>query len=187
MGILSSLRCGPTFLPRVSTFGGSCFLLFFVVVVSGGCSMDTGSDSASLPDVDYQYFLEKVYPVLETRCAFYACHGSRQRSFQIYAVGRMREILDPDPIFQNPLPLTPTERERNFKMAAGMLYGFDNPEDSLLFSKPLTGGTRHGGQTLFGGPNVFLSRGDPDYQTLLKWARGARLEKGGVGGGSGSK
>jgi hypothetical protein len=154
------------------------FLMSALVSLLSGCADDSGSDSASLPDVDYAYFVARVQPVLESRCAFFACHGNRTRSFQVYAVTRMREIVDPNPIFEAPAPLTTTELERNFRHAAGMLYGFEDPEDSLLFSKPLAIGTRHGGATLFGGPNVFLSRKDPDYQTLLKWARGARLEEG---------
>lgn len=139
--------------------------------------MDTGSESASLPAVDYGYYVEKVQPIFEAKCTFFACHGTRERHFQIYAEARLREIPDPDPLFQAPAPLTQSELERNFRMTAGMLYGFEDPEDSLLFSKSLEGGTRHGGATLFSGPNVFLSREDPDYQTMLNWARGARLEE----------
>jgi hypothetical protein len=157
---------------------GLTFLMGALIPLLAGCADDSGSDSASLPDVDYAYFVAHVQPILESRCAFFACHGNRVRSFQVYAVTRMREIVDPDPIFQAPAPLTPAELERNFRHAAGMLYGFEDPEDSLLFSKPLASGTRHGGASLFGGPNVFLGRNDPDYQTLLKWARGARHDEG---------
>jgi hypothetical protein len=88
---------------------------------------------------------------------------------------RLREIPDPNPRFEAPAPLTPSELQRNFEQTAGILFGFDNPQDSPLFSKPLQSGTRHAGATLFGGLNVFLNREDPDYQTLLRWARGARL------------
>ena len=153
--------------------------LFWVPLVAGlfagACGEHTGSDSASLPDVDFAYFVEYVQPILEHRCAFFACHGSRERFLQIYQEVRLRENLDPDPIFQAPSPLTPEELQRNFEQTTGMLYGFDNPEDSLLFSKPLQPGTRHAGATLFEGPDVFLNREDPDYRTLLRWARGARL------------
>jgi len=146
-----------------------------LLLALAGCSLDTGSGTASLPDVDYATFVKKVQPVFEARCAFFACHGSRQRFFEIYQEARLREIPDPDPIFEAPAPLTESELQRNFRNAAGMLYSFEDPEESLLFSKPLQSGTRHGGATLFGGPNVFLDRQDPDYQTLLAWARGARL------------
>ncbi len=139
------------------------------------CGEHTGSDSASLPDVDYAYFVRYVQPILENRCAFFACHGSRERFLQIYQEVRLRENPDPDPIFAAPAPLTPEELHRNFEQTAGMLYGFDDPQDSLLFSKPLQPGTRHAGATLFEGPDVFLNREDPDYQTLLRWAHGARL------------
>ena len=155
-----------------------CRLLWVPLLVglfAGACGEHTGSDSASLPDLDYDYFVKHVQPILEHRCAFFACHGSRERFLQIYQAVRLRENPDPDPIFQAPSPLTPEELQRNFEQTTGMLYGFDNPEDSLLFSKPLQPGTRHAGATLFEGPDVFLNREDPDYQTLLRWARGARL------------
>jgi len=155
---------------------GTRFVYLFVLgAFFIGCAIDTGSDSASLPDVDYAYFVQRVQPILERRCAFFACHGSRDRAFQVYQETRLREILDPHPLFEAPLPLTDSELERNFRHTSGMLYGFKDPEDSLLFSKPLATGTRHAGATLFGGPDVFIDRNDPDYQTLLEWARGARL------------
>ena len=139
------------------------------------CGEHTGSDTASLPDVDYVYYVKHIQPILEDRCAFFACHGSRERFLQIYQEVRLRENPDPNPIFEAPAPLTREELQRNFEQTAGILYGFEDPQDSPLFSKPLQPGTRHGGATLFGGPDVFLNRDDPEYQTLLRWARGARL------------
>jgi hypothetical protein len=153
-----------------------CFLAALALLLCA-CGDDTGSGSAAPPDVDPAYFVQRVQPILEHNCAFFACHGSRDRSFQVYQEVRLREIPDPDPLCEAPAPLTPSELERNFRQAAGMLFGFDDPEDSPLFSKPLQSGTRHGGSTLFGGPDVFPNRQDPDYQTLLRWARGARLEE----------
>jgi len=155
-----------------------CRLLWAPLVVglfAGACGEHTGSGSADLPDVDFAYFVTHIQPILEHRCAFFACHGSRERSLQIYQEVRLRENPDPDPIFEAPAPLTFEELQRNFEQTAGMLYGFDDPQASPLFSKPLQPGTRHAGATLFGGPDVFLNREDPDYQTILRWARGARL------------
>ena len=149
--------------------------LLLLGFLASGCGEHAGSDSASLPDVDFEYYVQYVQPIFEHRCAFFACHGSRQRFLQIYQETRLREIPDPDPIFQAPAPLTPSELQRNFEQTRGILYGFEDPQDSPLFSKPLQTGTRHAGATLFGGPDVFLNRDDPDYQTLLRWARGARL------------
>lgn len=152
-----------------------CRSLFVLWLFAGGCGEHAGSDSASLPDVDYDYFVQNVQPILEHRCAFFACHGSRKRFLQIYQEVRLREVPDPNPLCTALIPLTPSELRRNFEQTAGMFYGFEDPQDSPLFSKPLQTGTRHAGATLFGGPDIFLNRGDPDYQTLLRWARGARL------------
>ncbi len=152
--------------------------LILLWMVCGGCGTDAGSDSAALPDVDYDYFVARVQPVFESRCAFFACHGSRKRHFQVYQEVRLRELPDPHPFFEAPNPLTESELQRNFRHAAGMLYGYSDPEDSLLFSKPLASGTRHAGATIFGGPDVFLTSQDRDYQTLLDWAWGAKLDKG---------
>jgi hypothetical protein len=154
---------------------GLFWVPLLVWLFAGACGEHAGSDSASLPDVDYDYFVRHIQPILEHRCAFFACHGSRERFLQIYQETRLRENPDPDPIFQAPSPLTPDELQRNFEQTAGMLYGLDDPQTSPLFSKPLQPGTRHAGATLFEGPDVFLNREDPDYQTLLRWARGARL------------
>ncbi len=149
--------------------------LAIVLLFGWACSEHAGSESASLPDVDFDYYVKHIQPILEHRCAFFACHGGKDRFFQIYQEARLREIPDPDPILEAPAPLTYEELRRNFEQTAGMLFGFDNPENSPLFSKPLSSGTRHAGSTLFEGPDVFLNRQDPDYQTLLRWARGARL------------
>ena len=173
-------RAGSTeFRLDMETGAGRLRRLFWVPLAvglfAGACGEHSGSDSASLPDVDFAYFVKHVQPILEHRCAFFACHGSRERFLQIYQEARLRENPDPEPIFEAPAPLTPEELQRNFEQTAGMLYGFDDPQASPLFSKPLQPGTRHAGATLFEGPDVFLNREDPDYQTLLRWARGARL------------
>ena len=154
---------------------GLLWVPLLVGLFACACGEHTGSSSATLPDVDYDYFVRHIQPILEHRCAFFACHGSRERFLQIYQETRLRENPDPDPIFAAPAPLTPDELQRNFEQTAGILFGFDDPQDSPLFSKPLQPGTRHAGATLFEGPDVFLNREDPDYQTLLRWARGARL------------
>ena len=151
--------------------------LALLIFLSGGCADDSGYNTARIPpDLDYEYYVEKVQPIMETRCAFYACHGSQERSFQIYQEARMRQNPEAG-LIEATLPLTDSELERNFRQAAGLIFGHRDRENSLLFSKPLESGTRHGGATLFGGPDVFLSREDPDYQTLLQWANGARLEE----------
>jgi len=152
-------------------------VLLVLMTCSIGCAVDAGRETAKLPDVDYGFFVKSVQPILERRCAHFACHGSLDRSYQVYAEARLREIPDPRPLTEAVRPLTETELERNFRMTAGLLYGLSDPEDSLLFSKPLENGTRHGGSTIFGGPDVFLGREDVDYQTLLEWAKGARLEE----------
>jgi hypothetical protein len=100
------------------SLGGVLCLLF----VMAGCADDSGSESAQLPDVDYAYFVARIQPVLEAKCAFFACHGNLGRRFQIYAVTRLREIPDPDPIFQAPRPMTPAELERTFR-ATQLKYG----------------------------------------------------------------
>ena len=164
-------------LPRATgrSHGSPLCVLLVAVLIACGCGEHTGSDYGSLPNVDYDYFVKHIQPILEHRCAFFACHGSRERFLQIYQEVRLREIPDPHPIFEAIAPLTAEELQRNFEQTSGILYGFDDPQDSPLFSKPLQPGTRHAGATLFGGPDVFLNREDPDYQTLLRWARGARL------------
>jgi hypothetical protein len=125
---------------------------------------------ANPPELDFDVFQSEVYPVLARDCAFPACHGTRERFFQVYAPGRVR--LDPT----TELGAAPTMDElmNAYDRARSALAAADKPENSIFLRKPLeasAGGSAHMGTDAFG-RNVYRSTMDPNWITLLCWARG---------------
>lgn len=133
-----------------------------------GCAQEepwelTGTSTSS------KAFSEGVYPVLLRDCAFFACHGSTDRLFQVWGPKRHRI---------NDLPLTGAqERARitqemtaTFNMAVGFV-DVNDPGNLLLLRKGLdaqAGGTGHLGLDKYG-RNVYRSGSSPGYVTLAKW------------------
>ena len=114
-------------------------------------------------------YTEGVYPVLLRDCAFFACHGSTDRLFQVW--GPKRHRIDD-------LPLTgdderrriDAEMQQTFNMAIGFV-DINDPGNSLLLRKPLdsqAGGTGHLGLDKYG-RNVYRSASSPGYIALAKW------------------
>jgi hypothetical protein len=125
---------------------------------------------ANPPDLDFCVFERDVYPVLARDCAFPACHGTRERFFQVYAPGRVR--LDPS----TALGAAPTEAElmNAYDRARSALAAADRPENSILLRKPLeasAGGSAHMGTDAFG-RNVYRTTEDPSWIAISEWARG---------------
>lgn len=120
--------------------------------------------------VDEAYFRCRVQPVLDQSCSAIACHGTVERPFHVFARNRLRlSYSGPDLI----LPLTDEELAANFENARGFVQA--PPDDSWLVRKPLAqsaGGWFHLGDHLFQGGDVWLTPEDPDFITVLDWARG---------------
>lgn len=133
-----------------------------------GCSDSSGEFAITTPD--YATFQREVMPVLARDCSFHACHGARQRFFQVLGPGRPRLsalTLDSD-------PLTPDELRFNYERARSMIDR-DDPARSPLFLKPLepvAGGAGHEGVDLFG-RNVYPNKLDPSYLVLQNWVMSA--------------
>jgi len=134
--------------------------------IASGCAIPRGE---AVPEADRPLFEAEVHPILARDCAFTACHGSSDRFFRVYALGRLRksdalELYD---------PLTPDELEESYSRARSLLVGVprDNPDACLLLAKPLSpaaGGTAHLGVDAWG-KDVFASVDDPRYRTLRRW------------------
>jgi len=123
--------------------------------------------------VDEPYFRCRVQPILTRSCAALACHGDGRRYYRVFARNRLR--LAGDESTRN-RALADAERRANF-VAAGVLVDPATPAQSWLLTKPLestAGGLYHRGALIFDGGNVFTTRDDPDFQTLLAWAGGAK-------------
>jgi hypothetical protein len=113
-------------------------------------------------------FETEVYPVLLQDCAFPACHGSEDRFFQVFGPGRAR--LGGGAIRGD---VRPEELDRSFERAWSMLASAARAEETLLVRKPLAvdaGGAPHMG-TDEHGQDVYSSRGEPNFEVLLSWAR----------------
>ena len=149
-------------------------LVAFGVVALAGCQELDAAFVA--PPLDEANFRCEVEPVLAARCSFYACHGSGQRPFRVYAVNRLR--LNPGVMADGYVlaaPLTVEERRANFQSALSLAPARQLPA-SLLLLKPLdvaAGGFFHEGKTLYGGGDVFLTTADPGYAKIAGWLGGA--------------
>jgi hypothetical protein len=117
--------------------------------------------------LDYLAFKTQVHPVLLRDCGFHACHGSSDRFFRVWGVGRVR--LNPmDREFD---PLTTNNELDYSKQLAESMVDFSNPSRSLLLRKPLSteaGGSDHFGSDKYG-RNVYRSVNDEGYLTLSRW------------------
>jgi hypothetical protein len=140
-------------------------------LAAAGCQQGL-TDAAPLPPLDEPYFRCHVQPILTKNCATYACHGSPDRAFRLYARNRLRfGIAD---VSQIGAPLGDEERALNFE-AARSFVDFGALDQSLLLKKPLQGsaGGFYHGATRLGTSNVFSSVDDAEYQILAGWVNGA--------------
>jgi hypothetical protein len=141
----------------------SLLLCMFLLAACGSAQ----TEPPPMPDA--ASFEATAYPVLLRDCAFPACHASNERFFQVYGPGRVR--LNADPMQDVYQPATAAELQLSYERARSMLSS-PKVEDSLLLRKPLeasAGGAAHKGDDELG-RNVYRSKQDAGYQTLLQWA-----------------
>jgi hypothetical protein len=139
-------------------------LLLSMLGLFAACGRSQGFKIASR---DYAQFKADVHPHLLRDCGFHACHGSTDRFFRVWGVGRVR--LDPMLRELSP-PTTNAELDYSVQMAYSMI-DFDNPSQSLLLRKPLAveaGGAGHEGADKYG-RNVYRSVNDEGYLALARW------------------
>lgn len=144
----------------------------------------------ALPDLDRDYYMCKVEPILDRGCAMLGCHGTEKgRAFKIYARGRMRNNETVAQVPSCPIgpqqvslstegsgtvmcvgwsPHTQAEWQQNFDNARAFALGITAGDDSELLAQPVVGGKAHAGVHLF-------AKADADYQTIKAWLEGAKL------------
>ena len=128
-----------------------------------GCVVGPGT-GAPLPLGDPQVFAEEVQPVLAAGCANPSCHGSADRPLELYAPFMHR--LDAERVHLDE-PLTETELELNRRRSAALLQDCEDPDLSVLLTKPLApdaGGCEHEGGV------IFEDAWEQDYEALRGWA-----------------
>lgn len=138
-----------------------------VLATLTACLQDGLEDEVRLQPLDWNYFRCEVEPVLLKRCAFAACHGSRDRPLRLYAPHRLRansaRVLRAG-------QLSDEEHLANFDMAQAFAREVDGTV--LLLRKPLAtvaDGYFHLGADLFAGGDSFMSTSEPSYQVLSAW------------------
>lgn len=138
------------------------------VVALGACEPE--AERYGVPERDAVAFQNEVYPILLRDCAFPACHGAAERFFHIYGPGRTRLLEETLPY----APATPEELAMSFDRTRSMLVDPDGPRRAPLLRKPLAvgaGGAGHAGDTPYGAA-IYLSKEDPSYIALFRWAIG---------------
>lgn len=116
----------------------------------------------------------ETYPVLLRDCAFFACHGSTERLFQVWGPKR-RRLFEGNLTGNEERERIGQESEKTFQMALGFI-DINDPGNSLLLRKgldPQAGGTGHLGLDKFG-RNVYRSGDSPGYVQLAKWVYSLR-------------
>jgi hypothetical protein len=133
------------------------------------CDHGAGLDQRKL---DFLTFKTEVHPVLLRDCGFYACHGSSNRFFRVWGIGRVRLNPMNRPFDYSGAQPASTQEELDYtKQLAESMIDFNNPSRSLLLRKPLAteaGGSDHFGSDKFG-RNVYRSVNDEGYVTLTRW------------------
>lgn len=148
------------------------------LVVAGLCSLAMGCadeepwklSEASTTSNDWA----EAYPVLLRDCAFFACHGSSERLFQVWGPKR-RRLFEGNLTGNEERERIGQESEKTFQMALGFV-DINDPGRSLLLRKgldPQAGGTGHLGLDKFG-RNVYRSGDSPGYVQLAKWVYSLR-------------
>lgn len=142
------------------------FTAFAVALLCVACVDGPEWTDAQMP-ANYEVFVDRVQPILASRCANPGCHGRAGAALEIYAPGRHR--LDPARLhLVEPLDLA--ELRLNFWRSCGFLIEIDDPKRCLLITKPLAtaaGGVGHGGGA------QFEDADEADHRALLEWVSAA--------------
>jgi hypothetical protein len=121
-----------------------------------------------LADRDFGDF-QVLHTVLIRDCGFHTCHGSEERQFRIYGIGRSRLEEDTRAFGEN----TVDEALLSFDFTLSMIDA-EHPERSLLLRKPLAieaGGSPHDGVDDYG-RNVYRTVDDEGYRAIERFVLG---------------
>jgi hypothetical protein len=140
-----------------------------LLIASVASCADPASGRADVPLRNTSDFENQVWPVLRRDCGFHACHGSPDRFFRVYGIGRARLFPEDDPfdVMNSHIAL---ERDYTLQFALSMI-DHDDPSRSLLLRKPLAvaaGGSGHLGVDKFG-RNVYRTTESEGYTVLARW------------------
>ena len=139
-----------------------------VVVSLAGCP-PVDNPYLPPPEPDYDEYVARVQPVVQSSCAFLGCHGTRERTLTLFAVDFLRaEQSSGAPV--DPARIADDELLWNYDELRMRLIDETSADDSYLLLKgldPALGGIDHADGTV-----VFASRDDSRFQALRQWIAG---------------
>jgi hypothetical protein len=132
--------------------------------LAAGGALRQANSQAAAPALDYEFFKAKVEPVFltkrpgHTRCV--VCHTINNAPLHLV------------PLSPGSAAWNEEQSRRNFQLVQKVVVpGY---EDSRLIKHPLA--EEAGGDPHHGGGQQFLSKDDPDWQTLNAFVLGAKLK-----------
>lgn len=141
-----------------------------LLLASAMSCADPASGSVDVPMRNTSDFENQVWPVLRRDCGFHACHGSPDRFFRVYGIGRARLFPEDEQLMSGTNSHVALERDYTMQFALSMI-DHDDPSRSLLLRKPLAvaaGGAGHLGVDKFG-RNVYRTTESEGYTVLARW------------------
>jgi hypothetical protein len=142
-------------------------VLFSSLLCLAGCEAPP-EPGAHIADRDFGDF-QDLHPVLIRDCGFHTCHGSEERMFRVYGVGRSRLDEDARAFEENSVD----EVLLSFDLTLSMIDDA-NPERSPLLRKPLAieaGGAPHDGVDDFG-RDVYRTVDEDGYKAIQRFVLG---------------
>lgn len=141
-----------------------------LLLASAVSCADPASGRVDVPMRNTSDFESQVWPVLRRDCGFHACHGSPDRFFRVYGIGRARLFPEDEQLMPGSNSHIALERDYTLQFALSMI-DHDDPSRSLLLRKPLAvaaGGSGHLGVDKFG-RNVYRTTESEGYTVLARW------------------
>jgi hypothetical protein len=134
-------------------------LLRFTIAVA----LSAASSVAAAQSLDFEVYRTRVEPIFSKKREGHArcvvCHAGSNNAFKLQAWDAQTTAF------------TEEQSRLNFEMISRLVRP-GNPEGSILLLHPLA--KEAGGNEFHSGGRQFLSKNDPDWQTIAAWVRGTK-------------
>jgi hypothetical protein len=134
-------------------------LLRFTIAVA----LSAAASIAAAQSLDFDVYRTRVEPIFSKRREGHArcvvCHAGSNNAFKLQAWDAQATAF------------TEEQSRLNFEMISRLVRP-GNPEGSILLLHPLA--KEAGGNEFHSGGRQFVSKNDPDWQTIAAWIRGTK-------------
>ena len=137
--------------------------LTYLVRIATAAGIAAAYSVAAAQSLDFEIYKTRVEPIFfkpregHARCV--VCHAESNNAFRLQAWGPQTKAF------------TEEQSRQNFQMVSKLVVP-GNPERSILLRHPLA--NEAGGDESHSGGRQFLTKNDPDWQTIAAWVRGVR-------------